>query len=207
MLERNTDRLPPLYTPTENCTPGVCPDWEQNPQPFGYGGSAPTRLATRPGLHPFLRPNNTPVYAEPAYGLFILLAADVGVRSLVLRWTSARRCPSPWAQLLREGTQKWARRGACPSFSAIVRPRPRLCRLTFPQPQFQWARGFSTSQPTLVILCPYLIAAVLVGVRWLLVVVSIYTCPVTDGLEPFCTCLSAVCVSSLHVDVIPLPVF
>ena len=33
--------------------PGMCPDWESNPQPFGVQDDAPTNWATWPGLFIF----------------------------------------------------------------------------------------------------------------------------------------------------------
>ena len=37
VIDRNTDQLPPVYTPTvaQTHNVGVCPDWGWNPHPFG----------------------------------------------------------------------------------------------------------------------------------------------------------------------------
>ena len=50
--ERNIDRLPPAQAPTADQThnPGMCPDWESNPQPFSAWDNAPNDWVTPAGL-------------------------------------------------------------------------------------------------------------------------------------------------------------
>ena len=56
-VSQSVSRL--LYTPclgNQTCNPGMCPDHESDPQPFGSQDDAPAHRATQPGLTAYFPP-------------------------------------------------------------------------------------------------------------------------------------------------------
>ena len=58
MLERNTNWVPLIHTPTENrtCTPGMCPDQESNQQHFALWDDAQPIESHQSGQSYFFNP-------------------------------------------------------------------------------------------------------------------------------------------------------
>lgn len=138
----------------------MCPDREQNPQPFSDGTALPPTEPPQPGLHPFLGPSSTPGHAggsllHPSAGTGATSALAAGAGAAVgtgppVSWPLG---PAPVAARPQADSPG----GVC-SFLSDRQAGGRGCAVS--HSRGPGSRGYegssvSASEPTLAILCLY----------------------------------------------------